>query len=879
MYLAVVSNQTVWDGLSYPQTSVSPVIGFIGFGLALQDAGGNVLYVCIRTIATIVGGGMGLLALYLTYFSNGSTFESSTTKGATMVVYVTMFMSPAVYFFRGPAWSAKYKGLLIGGNMLAFVATAGFHQDEVLPKTLGYMILNMLIGLTWASVVAHIIFPIIKGRKVVEMTNETITMLAQATHAAVQQLDVKASMDDVMKNPDLNHEELEDPLGKYIIPIGNNIIKCKTMLISTVPTEIDLYKWPITRFPVNDYSAMASLNRQYLSIYGTLLDLIKTRNVSGNRKVLQKGRPLIRNLSEEITKSSEFIVGVLNGIHSYEQSKLYLEDIRDALIPIIDVLNKPLDQEKASLTQGGSRSVLFTFMIMGLRVLQWYLVAADIQTWFEPSREHLLSDYQEQFREIILPVRGLLLSSSLWRSPSRADSSKQAYSIRPTSFRKGIQSFKHHREDRFSRIMRRYIHQMGLRPRFLKPVLQQTIAICVAMTLHVCNASYNALRGHTSWILITVWVMSSQSTAGAVTLKAVNRVCGTFMAGACCYVIIYLVYLLNGLSYDNRAPKYVFMSLIYPFFLAWIQKGMLESDPQYTYAWYVMKLTLPIIVLSGYIDDTPNPETAAWRLLCILIGIGIEFVVKFFIYYRESAITARHEIQRACKGLFYLSKESAHLLHSKSSPKPSSKHFLHIPPHTSGIEVSGLILELADLEKMIIFEDKIANYTCLHVFDRATITAVTLHEIRYRLRVLLNRFLSISYIKNSLSILDSRLGVTWEGFHSNLDYILGTLVPESLLQLSLFAGPKSPNPKVYQSSMNKCAQAIQGVEDEVVQLRTSMLQVIWEEDQHDVLTETVSVAFANILSALVSAMWGFHKSISFEESGKDGIEMDEITSV
>lgn len=879
MYLAVVSNETVWNSLSYPQTSVSPVIGFIGFGLALQDAGGNVLYVCVRTIATIVGGGMGLLALYLTYFSNGSTFESSTTKGATMVAYVTLFMSPAVYFFRGPAWSARYKGLLIGGNMLAFVATAGFHQDEVLPKTLGYMILNMLIGLTWASIVAHIVFPIIKGRIVVQMTSETITMLAQATHAAVQQLDVKPSMDDAIKDSDLNGENVEDLLDKYIIPIGNNIIKCKTMLISTVPTEIDLYKWPITRFPVNDYSAIASLNRQYLSIYGTLLDLIRTSNVSANRKVLQNGRPLIRSLSEEITKSSEFIVGVLNGVYSYEQSKSHLEDIQNALAPIIDTLNKPLDQEKTSLTQGGSRSVLFTFMIMGLRVLQWYLVAADIQTWFEPSREHALSEYQEEFREVILPVRRLLLSSSLWRSPSRADSAKQSHSVHPTSFRKGIQSFKHHRQDRFSRIIRRFIQHMGLRPRFLKPVLQQGLAICVAMTLHVCNTSYDALRGHTSWILITVWVMSSQSTAGAVTLKAVNRVCGTFMAGACCYVIIYVVYLLNGLSYDNRAPKYIFMSLIYPFFLAWIQKGMLESAPQYTYAWYVMKLTLPIIVLSGYIDDTPNPETAAWRLLCILIGIGIEFVVKFLIYYRESAITARHEIQRACKGLFYLSKESAHLLQSKSSPKPSSKHFLHIPPHTSGIEVSGLILELADLEKMIIFEDKIAKYTCLHVFDRATITAATLHEIRYRLRVLLNRFLSISYIKNSLSILDSRLGVTWEDFHSNLDHILGTLVPEALLQLSLFAGPKSQNSKVYLSNMNKCAQVIQDVENEVVQLRASMLCVIWDEQQHDVLTETVSVAFANILSALVSALWGFHKSISFQENDKNSIEMNGIPSV
>lgn len=62
-------------------------------------------FVMMRAAGALVGGALGLLVSYLTYWANGSSYESTTTKGAVMVTLLSFFsFCFGLYRFRYPRW-------------------------------------------------------------------------------------------------------------------------------------------------------------------------------------------------------------------------------------------------------------------------------------------------------------------------------------------------------------------------------------------------------------------------------------------------------------------------------------------------------------------------------------------------------------------------------------------------------------------------------------------------------------------------------------------------------------------------------------------------------------------------------------------------------
>lgn len=837
-YLAIVSNTRVWNALTFQ--GVGPVIGFIGFGLALQaDIGGNAIYVAVRIISTLFGGGLGLLILYLVYWCNGSSFESSVTKGAVLVVFLCAVLTVLAYHFRGPPWSARYKGILIAGNMLIFVSTIGYWQDKVLPKIFAYTLLNMLMGLFLASVMSHFVLPITQGKTVVKLMNDTAILLSEATAAASDEVQAKGPTNS------------RDLLNEYIIPIGDNILKCKLLLQGSVPTEVDIRSWPFKRFPVKTYTDLSRISRQYLSVYGTLVDLIHRSHICWNADGQKDIKGLIDLLSSEICQSLLFFVEFTSSPSSglFEIGLTRVRGLQASLNLTSKFLNSPVyDMERV---QGSSRAVLTTFWLLGLQMTDYYLLMVEIRSWSYPDQRLAISEYERAFMDILSSIKDHFPLRRERKESGARISEISTLPEAPVCFKPDEHSFKHHRSDVISRTLRNFIYALNLKPLYLKHVLQQGVATSIAAILVVCTNSHNAFRGFADWILITVWVMGAQSTIGAVALKALNRVVGTIIAGIVSYVIIYVVFLLNGLSYNNRAPKYIFMTLLYPATLSYFQNKMLQSDPEYQYAWYVMKLTLPIVVLSSYNDEDPNPETAAWRILCILLGLGIEFIVKFLIYYRESSTSARHEIQKMCKSMARLASESI----VTWQQQPPEEYLFYTPTHTSGAEAAQCTSNIVKLQNFLKFEDRIQEFACgVNLFDRTLINTTSLPKIRHHLRVILNRILTLTYLKNCILAFDQECILTKGSVRDDLQHILSWKVPQSLMDIADLFGPLRSSSLGFYNSKNECAQSISELQETVSILWKDELDDLMSQDGGDLVSATVFIAYINILASLGQAM-------------------------
>ncbi|KAI8102496.1 hypothetical protein M9435_006096 [Picochlorum sp. BPE23] len=850
VYLCIVSNPTVWNALSYDTTNVGPVTGFIGFALALQtDSGASLLYVSVRLLGTICGGSLGLGVMYLAYLCNGHSFQQSVTKGATLVLFVTLVLSVTTYFYRGPVWSPKYKAVLISGIMFVLVSTSGTHLDQIYPKTLAYIVLNMLIGLFVSTIASHAVFPIHKSEEVVGMTIASLRMLSQGTDALTGHL---IGADVMLDDAHIVERITED----CILPVGTNVIKSRMLLRSSAMADVSC-TCPPTSFPVKYYSALVACLRQYISLFGTLINLVENQNVLGIPIVLVHSKPLLRHLVEQMKVSFDTMIQILEGTCTYEEGIACVKELEERMLPLVDCVHRPV----VEMTVMDSRSVLLAYCVLGLRVCQMFSIIPHILSWQDSSKSHYIAMGMEHFEKHHNPV---IKSFSSYRRvsggkskvPGYVASMKRSGTLNTAVLR---ETFKNHRGNACALGLRRLIHALGLRPRYLKPVAQQAIAISAAMTLHVCDRTYNAFQGHTMWILVTVWIMGGQGTVGATVLKACNRIVGTVAAGCASYIIIYLVYLLNGLSYQNRALKYIFMTLIYPFFTACFHRGMLKSPRQFQYAWYVMKLTLPIAVLSGYIEEVPSPDTAAWRILCILVGIGLEFVATTLVFYRESVKTARHEIQRICKGLSYLSFESSFLLHQKEVA--TKDDFSYVPAHQYGIEVAALTVDLDRFENLMAFEDQLAALARLDgvLFERDVIDVPKMKRLRICLRKMLNRILSLCYIHDSISMLNIEPGML--EFQKDFNTILQITVPRCLSNFSRLIVPMNT---FYQGEI--CNTGILILHDQVENLKDKILDSVRD---NGVVSYTMAIACVNILFSLCLNMMDFMSILQPESNPAD----------
>ena len=786
--LAIVSNMTVWNALSYAN-SVSPLLASFSLSLALQeDSGQNIAYILLRTASVSLGGAVGLLVLYLVFWSNGSSFDPTLVKGATFVVFVTCILSTVVYFFRPPVWSVRYKSALISGIAVCLVGGDGYWSgDRPLPLIYAFILANMSIGLAMSYIVAHAVLPIRKSVVVREQLSKAMGMLEPTARQAVDVLTLRGPQ--AMNIPAVPVE------------VGAILIKVRVMLLSSVQLE---HTWQpfARRFPVAAHLRMCVLFRQYVSTYGTLLDVMER---SAPSVVTESASKRLHELGNAIEASFAYFGEHVAGAEFSGQPPVkhqdHLERLEAAVEELLTYLGSSVNTELLRTTKGSSRAAMAMVGCLGCLVMRMYPVFGEC---FGSSGGEAL-DPRRDIADQCAEEAASLGMGAAWASPA-------------------LKEAKHHRRDCLSRTVRQILGALHLEAKYMKAVAQAAVAITSATVLLVCPASYEGLGGHALWVLVTVWIMSAQSTIGSVILKSANRVFGTVIAAAVAYATIYLVFLLNGLSYENRALKYVMMTLLFPLGMALLHRQMIRAPPQYKYAFYVSKITVAITTLATFNEETPNPTVPAWRLLAVLIGLGIEFVVKSCLFYRETSTTMRHQIQDILETLARGGWRDQRLREVTAS------------------KISGL----ETLEQLVCFEDTIARYLHLpRLFDRRLVNQNSMKTLRKLLRLVLNRLLTTLYLESSLRALSAEAPLAINDIvSSHLLRAQSTLVPACLLEIGALFG--------YDTAYSQ-GQSFEELRSCLEEARAIMVHHA-ESDGIDVMQMTWTIGLTTVLGSLADTM-------------------------
>jgi hypothetical protein len=103
--------------------------------------------------------------------------------------------------------------------------------------------------------------------------------------------------------------------------------------------------------------------------------------------------------------------------------------------------------------------------------------------------------------------------------------------------------------------------------------------------------------------------------------------------------------LCNGGGYANRPPKFIAMSALLPVALALLMLNHVRYAAPYGYALSCAKFTTPIVALAGYLADSVQWATAGWRLLNILLGIGLDLAAATLVLPVTSRAATRRRVQ------------------------------------------------------------------------------------------------------------------------------------------------------------------------------------------------------------------------------------------
>jgi len=317
-FLAMLSPPAVWNALSLEEANISPVYAAVAFMVCLQpNVGTAIMFVAQRLTGAVVGGALGVAATYIAYGANGSTYKQSSTKGAVMVIVISIFgFFLSLLRFHYPKWTF---GFTVATISMPIVALSGYHLDYVENKIILFWCIETFIAVVSVGLISTLILPNTAGAAVRTSIHSSLGLLGRGTvelmdimfsAAESQRLDVGgqgqeltessqyqataniavlSGLGDTRKNmsssvplggssstsnPRSIGVAMESFMAAYPQPVSAALIKSRANLEST-KTEISIYHRPHI-FPKAGYDVLMSLLRQYLSTLMTLAYILNS---------------------------------------------------------------------------------------------------------------------------------------------------------------------------------------------------------------------------------------------------------------------------------------------------------------------------------------------------------------------------------------------------------------------------------------------------------------------------------------------------------------------------------------------------------------------------------------------------------------------------
>lgn len=664
--LAAVSTPAAWQALSLPSAALTPVYAIVTLVVCLQPLmGAAAQFVLMRAAGAVVGGLCGLVAMYTAYAANGGSYDESLTKAAVTAALLAAFA--LVLGFLRFHYQQYWFFFVVAVFSAPMVALNPYWQTSYVDyQALFYWWLQIALGICTAALASMFVLPVTAASKVRAKTRDNLRQLGELTRDIVDSLVTLPLAPD--GRPDAAAGGIDAGITNKLTDMGAGVsasIESVRHLLTLVPVEWDPYQ-PSQQhtFPRESFELIQYILRAYLSSTAPLMFELH----SGGRLSLagvQSHRDALQAAAGSLEEALCQLAGCLDGTVKYGSALQALQHV-ERQWRALGGLSAPLPhnsiEESSSLAMDTLLAVLFN---LATRVRRLYFALPNAIAKQQPNARELcrrhfkgsgvwdLTSPQESLKQRALlraatPTTAVL--SSVLPSPRSPHPAKVPGARLPGA-----------PTDQFPAVIPLPLPPArwagaalvaklsGSTLEHALLALQLAMAVAVATVLHVNEHTYEALGGRTIWIIVTVVVILEPSF-GSLVLKSGLRAAGTAMAGLLGVGLMGFAYLVNGLSYDNRPPKFVAMTILLPLVCGLIMVLHQRFLHPYGYMWSVCKLTTPIIALVGYASTEAQWRTAAWRLANIAIGIVIDLVVSLLI-----PVTTRRVLRnRVQEGLGHL---------------------------------------------------------------------------------------------------------------------------------------------------------------------------------------------------------------------------------
>lgn len=538
--LAIMSPPTVWNALSEEEVGISPVYALVSYNVVLQATVGAAIFFMLQRLGFgAVGSVLGLVLMYITYGGNSGSYTSTVTKGVLMCTFFTFFTGVLVYYQQ--VMSKFVFGFVVTQVVMSVVALTGYH-DPFQPLVSPYMFLQLVLGVVFAFLASLLFFPTLAGRSIEEKTQEAILNLGQGTEYLVKEILLRKKgpkFDDLEKEK----QSIAQFYDLHALKVSQSLVAAKTLVNDVVATEINVYSKPRV-FPRKDYGTLLSLLRHCLSVLMTTLYFYEDSTSFLGDEILEE---LLLPFAREFSECSICLADVLKMKMDYTLSLESLRKLESSLIAIEKSLLSKVKYTEMK-KEGQTPSVLLNIFALGVIFRRCFLVVPGIlqshqtkekHVWtvcknhFEARRFHLRDIFSESDADSMIGFSLSSLSSmSLENQEPAIESGISSDFASISRFPVRKESFKHPNSPNWIKKGRDLSKRLHVKPTFLKIALQQMVAILIGTVIHVTDASYNALKGHTVWIIFTIVVLGAQGSYGSMVLKMINRLFGTLVGGA-----------------------------------------------------------------------------------------------------------------------------------------------------------------------------------------------------------------------------------------------------------------------------------------------------------------------------------------------------------
>jgi len=211
--------------------------------------------------------------------------------------------------------------------------------------------------------------------------------------------------------------------------------------------------------------------------------------------------------------------------------------------------------------------------------------------------------------------------------------------------------------------------------------LQYVVTISIALILTVIPAvNREVFNNRGNDVLFTVVVMW-QPNIGSINSRAFNRALGTFMGAIWSYLLLGITYGATGTTWSDSPQKWIVSGFLGAI---WGSFCMLNAARYrtYSYMWFVAGFTVALVTLSLLRLPTPPWADAAERLLNVIYGIIISWLVAVILFPISAWRMVTDNYANSCSAMRDAVLALADLFESTDSPHGAENEIIIAPKDT-----------------------------------------------------------------------------------------------------------------------------------------------------------------------------------------------------